>query len=59
MANGVFVDPEAVQTALQRCEFVEQIFVYADPIREFLVAVVIPNVPILVEYFNKASIPFR
>lgn len=53
---GEFVAPEKLEVIYQECSVVDQVFVYGTTLREYLVAVVVPNLAVLREWAKDASV---
>ena len=52
LAQGEFIAPESLENTYQSARFVEQIFVYGNTMKEFLLAVVVPNHDELIEWWR-------
>lgn len=52
LVQGVFVAPSSIENLLLKCPFVNQIFVYGDTKRSNLVAIVVPNEPVVQEWWK-------
>jgi fatty acid CoA ligase FadD9 len=52
LAQGEYVDPDKLESVYLKSKFVDQIYVDINPVKEFLVAVVVPVQQILLEHFS-------
>ena len=56
LQQGEYVAPEKLENALVDSQYVEQIFIYGDSLKNYLVSVVVPNRPKVVEYLKTINI---
>jgi long-chain acyl-CoA synthetase len=56
LQQGEYVAPEKLENALVDSQYVEQIFIYGDSLKNYLVSVVVPNRPKVVEYLKSINI---
>ena len=56
LQQGEYVAPEKLENALVDSQYVEQIFIYGDSLKNYLVSVVVPNRPKVVEYLKTLNI---
>eukprot|EP01102_Stenamoeba_stenopodia_P019503 TRINITY_DN7383_c0_g1_i4.p1 TRINITY_DN7383_c0_g1~~TRINITY_DN7383_c0_g1_i4.p1 ORF type:complete len:1213 (+),score=339.00 TRINITY_DN7383_c0_g1_i4:57-3641(+) len=55
LAQGEFVAPERVEKVLSHCRLIRSIYVTGDRLRDYLVAVVVPNFQVLKTELNQSS----
>jgi fatty acid CoA ligase FadD9 len=56
LAQSCYVSPEHLENTFIASPFIESIFVYAEPAFEHVLAVVLPNVPVLLEAAKKFGV---
>ena len=56
LQQGEYVAPEKLENALVDSQYVEQIFIYGDSLKNYLVSVIVPNRPKVVEYLKSINI---
>jgi long-chain acyl-CoA synthetase len=56
LQQGEYVAPEKLENALVDSKYVEQIFVYGNSLKNYLVSVVVPNRAKVVEFLNSKNI---
>ncbi|KYR01106.1 hypothetical protein DLAC_02207 [Tieghemostelium lacteum] len=55
LSNGKFVSPHLLENAFVTSKLIDQIFIYGDSLKEFLVAIVIPNQATIKKYKESHS----
>ena len=53
LAQGEFIAPEALENSYQSCTYIDQIFIYGNRFKDFLLAVVVPNKNEILSWYNK------
>ena len=56
LQQGEYVAPEKIENALMDSPYVEQIFVYGDSLQNYLVAIIVPNKPHVIEFLKSKGI---
>ena len=56
LQQGEYVAPEKIENKLEKCRYVEQIFVYGDSMQNYLVAILVPNREAVIEFLKSKGI---
>jgi thioester reductase-like protein len=59
LAQGEYVAPEPLENKFLSSEYIDQIFLYGDSLKSFLVAVVVPNVAIIKQVARDHNIAYN
>ncbi|ORY04414.1 acetyl-CoA synthetase-like protein [Basidiobolus meristosporus CBS 931.73] len=57
LSQGEFVAPEKIESIYENSVFVQHIFVYGDPLKSYLVAIVVPEVESLIDWAKDNNVP--
>jgi fatty acid CoA ligase FadD9 len=58
LAQGEFVAPEPLENNFLSSEFIDQIFIYGDSMKSFLVAIIVPNIGVVEKYAREYGMQF-
>ena len=53
--KGEFVAPEKLEVLYIESKYIDQIFIHVDSLRSYLLAVVVPNEPVLLQWAEEQS----
>ena len=56
LQQGEYISPEKVEAIYENCKYIEQIFVYGNSLKNYLVCVVHPKIDDIVNYFQTKGI---
>ena len=56
MQQGEYVAPEKIENKLEKCKYVEQIFVYGDSLQNYLVGILVPKPGPVIEFLKSKGI---
>ena len=56
LQQGEYVAPEKIENKLEKCKYVEQIFVYGDSLQNYLVAILVPKREPVIEFLKSKGI---
>ena len=56
LQQGEYVAPEKIENKLEKCKYVEQIFVYGDSLQNYLVGILVPRRDTVIEFLNSKGI---
>ena len=56
LQQGEYVAPEKIENKLQKCKYVEQIFVYGDSLQNYLVGILVPKSKAVIEFLQNKGI---
>lgn len=56
LSQGEYIAPDKIEQKIQQSAYVAQIFVYGDSLQHFLVAVVVPDKPILEKWAGENGV---
>ncbi|KAK9728193.1 medium-chain fatty acid-CoA ligase faa2 [Basidiobolus ranarum] len=57
LSQGEFVAPEKIESIYENSIYVQHIFVYGDPLKSYLVAIVVPEVESLIDWAKENNVP--
>ena len=56
LQQGEYISPEKVEAIYENCKYIEQIFVYGNSLKNYLVCIVHPKIDDIVNYFQNKGI---
>jgi len=56
LQQGEYVAPEKIENKLEKCKYVEQIFVYGDSLQNYLVGILVPKAGPVIEFLRNKGI---
>ena len=56
LQQGEYVAPEKIENKLEKCKYVEQIFVYGDSLQNYLVGILVPRRDAVIEFLKTKGI---
>ena len=56
LQQGEYVSPEKIESVYESCKYIEQIFVYGNSLKNYLVCIVYPKVNDIINYFKNKGI---
>ena len=56
LQQGEYISPEKIENVYESCKYIEQIFVYGNSLKNYLVCIVYPKVYDIIKYFKNKGI---
>ena len=56
LQQGEYVSPEKIENLYEKCKYIEQIFIYGNSLKNYLVCIVHPNNNDIIKYFKSKGI---
>ena len=56
LQQGEYVSPEKIENLYEKCKYIEQIFIYGNSLKNYLVCIVHPNNNDIIKYFKNKGI---
>ena len=56
LQQGEYVSPEKIENIYEKCKFIEQIFIYGNSLKSYLVCIVHPKIDDIIIYFKNKGI---
>ena len=56
LQQGEYISPEKIENIYEKCKYIEQIFIYGNPQKNYLVCIIHPNYNDIIKYFTNKGI---